>query len=234
MQIRASLIDLDGTLINGQGLLPGAKELLARFDHFALVSNDSEHTPVHLANRLCGLGLSISPEHILLAGAAALESIAKERPDARVMLVGSTMLSQYGQDLGLHFVGHDPEIVLLARDRNFTYAKLAAASNAVRSGAELIVANPDVTHPGQDGDVVPETGALLAAVLACAGDVPYRVIGKPEPYLFERALNRLGIRPADAVMIGDNLLTDGVGAERLGIEYIDVNSAACANLLKAA
>ncbi|WP_157929606.1 HAD-IIA family hydrolase [Phyllobacterium zundukense] len=228
------MIDLDGTLINGHSLRPRAKELLCRFEQFALVSNDSEHTPAQLANSLRELGLSISPEHILLAGASALEIIAKEHSGARVMLFGSTMLLQYGQDLGLHIVTHDPEIVLLARDRNFTYAKLAAASNAVRSGAALIVANPDVNHPGQHGDVVPETGALLAAVLACAGDVPYRVIGKPEPYLFERALNRLGIRPADAVMIGDNPLTDGVGAERLGIEYIDVNSAACANLLKAA
>ena len=102
-------------------------------------------------------------------------------------------------------------------------ARLAAAANAVRDGAELIVANPDRTHPGKDRAVVPETGALLSAVLACTGEVPYRVIGKPEPPMFWKALSLLGAEGAGAVMIGDNVETDGRGALRTGMTFIHID-----------
>jgi len=68
---------------------------------------------------------------------------------------------------------------------------------------------------------VPETGALLAAVLACAGQARCQTIGKPEPPLFLRALSILGASAHDAIMIGDNAETDGAGAARMGMRYIN-------------
>jgi ribonucleotide monophosphatase NagD (HAD superfamily) len=89
--------------------------------------------------------------------------------------------------------------------------------------ATVIVANPDQTHPGKDGTVVPETGALLSAILACTGDVAYRVIGKPEPPMFWKALALLGGDAANTVMIGDNVETDGRGALRTGMSFVHVD-----------
>ena len=34
------------------------------------------------------------------------------------------------------------------------------------------------------------------------------IIGKPEPVLLQTALTRLGIQPADAAMLGDQILSD--------------------------
>ena len=99
---------------------------------------------------------------------------------------------------------------------------IAAAAAALCHGAALIVANPDESHPGPAGDPVPETGSLAAAVLACAGHPPYRIIGKPHPALFLCALDRLGLAPQDAVMIGDNPATDGTGAVALGMRFFNV------------
>jgi ribonucleotide monophosphatase NagD (HAD superfamily) len=138
------------------------------------------------------------------------------------MLLGSAALRRYGERLGLDMTTCDPDIVLVGRDRGFTYAKLQMAANAVREGATLIAANPDLTHPGRGGTVVPETGALLAAILACAGAVPHRIIGKPEPELFARALALLAVPAAQAVMVGDNPHTDGAGARRLGMRYVAI------------
>lgn len=113
------------------------------------------------------------------------------------------------------------DLVLLMRDVNFTYGKLRLAANALHSGAKLVVANADATHPGPDG-IVPETGALLAALQACSGEtaLPRTLIGKPAPLLFERACARLGVAPEETVMIGDNPHTDGEGATRAGINPI--------------
>jgi 4-nitrophenyl phosphatase len=120
-------------------------------------------------------------------------------------------------------VRDEPDIVVLMRDARFTYAKLERAANAVRNGAKLVVANGDRTHPGPAGRLVPETGALLAALLACAGEqAQVEVVGKPGPLLFERACRSLGISPQQAVMIGDNPETDGEGARRLDMKSIIV------------
>ena len=222
------LVDLDGTLVSGGRLLPDAAWLFRSVgERIAIVSNDAEHTPRQLAVQLRRLGLEIAADRIILAGIAAIELVAAERPGAQVLLLASPTLCAYGRRLGLQLSG-DPldrvDVVLVGRDRGFTYAKLAAACLALRQGAELIVANPDGRHPGPNGEPVPETGALAAAIIACAGERPYRIVGKPGPALFELACRRLSVSPADAVMIGDNRETDGSGAERLGMRFVHVRN----------
>lgn len=217
------LIDLDGTLVTAGIPIRGARELLATVaGRFAIVSNNAEHTPDELAADLAAIGLSVPPERIVLAGALALELIARERPAARVLLLSSRSLKSYAARIGLTVVDEAPEMVVLGRDRHFSYERLMHAANAVRGGAALVAANPDLTHPGAAGGVVPETGALLAAVLACTGPIAHRIVGKPEQTLFHAALDKLGCAPHEAVMIGDNLETDGRGAERLGMQFIHV------------
>jgi ribonucleotide monophosphatase NagD (HAD superfamily) len=139
------------------------------------------------------------------------------------MLLASTVLRTYARRLGVELVESGGDVVLLGRDRQFNFTRIAAAANAVRDGAELIVANPDRTHPGKDGAIVPETGALLASILACTGDVPYRVIGKPEPPMFWKALSLLGAEATNTVMIGDNVETDGRGALQTGMSFVHID-----------
>ncbi len=221
--IRGWLIDLDGTLACGGQAMPGAAAFLrACEERFAVVSNDAEHTPTQLSVALRRMGLDVAPSRIVLAGAAALDGIAIRRPGARVLMLASRALENHARERGLRPVRSRPDLVFLGRDRSFGHARLALAANAVRTGAELVVANPDLVHPGPGGTVVPETGALLAALLACTGPMEYDVIGKPEPALFELALALLGLPKRSVAMLGDNPRTDGEGARRFGIRYVDI------------
>lgn len=218
------LIDLDGTLISGRVILPDARWLLQQVEgRYMLVSNNAEHTPDQLSRMLKNLGLQIAPSRIILAGTTAIDCIAQTHPGASTLLLGSAALRNYARRKGLRMHQERPDIVLVTRDRNFSYAKIAAAAEALHDGAHLFVAAPDVSHPSPSGKPVPETGALAAAILACAGPCDYTIIGKPERVLFEMACERLGVSPTDAVMIGDNPQTDGLGASRLGMRYWQVD-----------
>ncbi|WP_165694233.1 HAD-IIA family hydrolase [Teichococcus deserti] len=222
LQARGVLLDLDGTLMAGGQALPGAAAALRRLGaRCAIVSNDAEHTPAELAAKLRAAGLAMEESRILLAGALAVDSLSRERPGCRVLMLTSPSLIGHARAQGLRPASGEADAVILGRDRTFTYEKLQAAARAVRGGALLVVCNPDLTHPGPGGAVVPETGALLAALLACTGAVPYRVVGKPEPALFLAGMARLGSTAASTVMFGDNPATDGVGARRLGITFIE-------------
>ncbi len=217
------LIDLDGTLLSGSSLLPGAVNFLARLKApFVILSNDSEHMPQQIAAIFRKASLAVHKKDVVLAGAVAVEAIAQRFPGGRVMLLASPALAVMAQRLGLKTDSDNPDVVLVARDRGFNFDRLAAAARAVRRGAAVVLACPDTSHPGPDGAPVPEAGALAAALFACAGEVPYEVIGKPEATLFRIGCERLGIAPAQCLMIGDNPLTDGAGAARAGIAFCQV------------
>ena len=217
------LIDLDGTLVSGGALLPGARDLLTRLPApFVILSNDSEHVPQQLSAQFRKWGLHVPPRNIILAGVVAIETIARRTPGARVLVIASPALRVLALRHGLDLESDRPEFVLLARDRRFSFEKLAAAAKALQRGATLMLACPDTSHPGPDGEPVPEVGALAAALLACAGSVPYEVIGKPEPTLFAIGSGRLGIPAERCIMLGDNPLTDGEGAVRAGIGFCQI------------
>lgn len=229
-RVRGVLLDLDGTLIAGSTALAGAARLLDTLgERCAIVSNNSTHTPEVLAAELATRGLHVPARRIVLAGVAAIEMIAARRSGMRTMVVGTPSLVQRADERGLVATERNPEVVLLARDPQFDDVRLLSVTNALREGAELVVANPDLWHPGPHGEQVPETGALLAAVLACTGAVSYTLVGKPEPHLFLRALAILGIEARHALMIGDNPSTDGIGAHRLGIRAAIVGQTATAH-----
>ena len=50
-----------------------------------------------------------------------------------------------------------------------------------------------------------------------SAEVGYR---KPSPIIFQKALERLGVKPQEAVMVGDTLEADVEGARKLGIKTI--------------
>lgn len=227
------LIDLDGTLASGHHLLPGARNLIAAVgESFAIVSNDSEHTPEQLARRFREWKLPIPAERIVLAGVAALEAAAEKRPGSRLLLLGSPALRRLARNMGFDLVERGADTVIVARDRQFNYVKLAMAARAVRDGADILVACPDLSHPGADGYPVPEAGALAAALFAVTGPVPHRVIGKPQPELFRHACQRIGVAPEHCVVIGDNPRTDGAGASGLGVPFWQVQPGQLPELLR--
>ncbi|RSL33737.1 HAD family hydrolase [Salibacterium salarium] len=48
-------------------------------------------------------------------------------------------------------------------------------------------------------------------------------VGKPDPSIFEHSLQLLNLKPSEAIMIGDNLLTDIDGANKAGMKNIWIN-----------
>lgn len=220
---QAVLCDLDGCLISGGRVLPGAHELVAGCgERLWIVSNNSADTSETLSIRLKDIGLAIPAERILLAGEETIRHLARDNAGARVAVHAEAPLRDLAQRLGLEPCDDAPDIVVVGRDSRFGLHLLKTISDQIFDGAELWVTNLDTTHPGPDGLPVPETGALLAAVRACCGPVPAHCIGKPATDLVELALRRSGATAEAAVFIGDNAATDGEAALAAGVEFIHI------------
>lgn len=228
----AVLFDWDGCLAVGGALLPGAKAMLhVLADKSYILSNNSTDHPRDLVALLEEGGVPFPVDHVLLAGHQTLLREAARTGDRAINIVAAPQMVALAAELGLmpvQFADIDVggiDTLVVMRDTSFTFKKLTAAINAGRACKRIVVSNPDLTHPGNDGSVQPETGALLAAIEAgLGGRTPLiEIMGKPSPGLFLAALEKAGVSPVDAVMIGDNPSTDGAGARSCGIPFVQVH-----------
>lgn len=224
-QAQGVLLDWDGCVAIDNRILPSARRFIDRFrDRLVILTNNSSHLPEDIAAWLADDGVSFDQRRILTAGVETVRW-AVEQGHARAFLIGSQRIRRYAREQGVTLTSHEADLVLLMRDAGFTYQKLSRAVNALQRGARLVIANADRTHPGADGTLVPETGALAAAVRACVPDVAPVFIGKPARLMFERACAVLNIPLEKAVMVGDNPETDAAGAQAVGMPSVLVGNA---------
>ena len=109
-----------------------------------------------------------------------------------------------------------PAAVIQGFDPTVGWVHLAEAAFALNGGGEAVhwvATNTDWTIPQARG-IAPGNGTLVSAVHTAVGRLPI-VAGKPEVAIFEEAFARFGSRAA--LMIGDRLDTDILGANRSGI-----------------
>lgn len=219
--------DLDGCLASDNVPLPGVVEFVERTRaRLVVASNNSTHSASELALLLGRGGLHIAPDRIVLAGEVAVRAVAARWPGARLMLLGTQALHAAAVQAGLVLDDDGPDVVLLTRAIARGTAQLEAAVAALHAGAALVVANPDLSHPGRHGVPRVETGAVLALLRAVLPQLESTVIGKPEQPLFQAALAIGGVAPERAIMIGDNATTDIAGARRLGMRTIHLHPGA--------
>ena len=100
----------------------------------------------------------------------------------------------------------NPAYVVVGLDWNVTYDKLATATLAIQNGALFIGTNPDLNIPTERG-LLPGAGSLNA-LLEAATRIKQVFIGKPNAIIMNKALEILNIPRNQAVMVGDNYLTD--------------------------
>ncbi|GHO43928.1 HAD-IIA family hydrolase [Ktedonospora formicarum] len=207
------LIDLDGVIYRGATLVPGAKEFVDWLERtgkkYLFLTNNSFASEQQVLDKLQGLGIHSSLQHVLGAGQAAIRQIARRFPNGSIHLIGERPLYEIAQAYGLKIVNSHTEhadAVLVGLDREFTYAKLTEAILTVRNGAEFIAINRDPLLPVADGFIA-GTGTMVAAIEAGSSTAP-EVIGKPQPALLVEAMQTLGSTPDETVMIGDGLDVD--------------------------
>jgi 4-nitrophenyl phosphatase len=85
------------------------------------------------------------------------------------------------------------QAVVVGWDRQLVYHKLAVAFRLILAGRPFIGTNPDVTYPTPEG-LVPGTGFILAALEASTRVKPF-IVGKPLPFMYQIAMERMNTSP---------------------------------------
>jgi len=219
---RSYLIDMDGVILKGSSLIPGAKEFIARLEaagaKFLILTNNPRFTPLDLQHRLQTLGLDIPVERYYTSAMATARFLDSQRPKGTAFVIGESGLTSALHDIGYILTDHHPDYVVLGETTAYSYDRITQAVRLVAAGARFIATNPDVSGPGETG-IEPACGAMAALIQRATSVNPY-FIGKPNPLMMRTALRYLNEHSENTTMVGDRMDTDIIAGIESGMETI--------------
>ena len=220
--IKHVITDMDGVLVKGAQIIPGAARFIARLQEqgreYLLLTNNSLYTPRDLAHRLHTLGLEIPIERLFTSAMATADFLQSQRQQGTAFVVGASGLTQAIHDIGYVITDVDPDYVVLGETEGYNFEIITKAVRLIEGGARFIATNPDVSGPSEAG-TVPGCGAMAALIEKASGKAPLYV-GKPNPLMMRSALNYLDVHSEDTVMVGDRMDTDIVAGVESGMRTI--------------
>jgi 4-nitrophenyl phosphatase len=221
--IKAIVIDMDGVLWKGDTPLAGMVEFFAFLRDndipFVLATNNAGKHPDDYILKLASMGVhNVDSWQIITSSTVTADYLRSIYPEgSRLYVIGSAGLPRVLEEAGFVIADDKVAAVVVGIDSDFTYAKAKKATLLIRNdGAAFIGTNPDLTYPSPEG-LIPGAGSIIG-MIELATDVAPTLIGKPAAAMFESALQRLGTRPDETLMLGDRLNTDIEGAALVGLK----------------
>ena len=231
------LFDGDGVLYKESEPLQGSIEFLNLLrknnKKIFILTNNSTKTRDEFQAKLKNLGIELPIEHILTSSSLTAKYIARTAPSSNIYVIGEeglkqeliteglTVLNDWQEKNGeeiFDFNFDKVDYVVTGMDRFLNYTKISRAVHLLRNNNDVgfIATNGDFTFPTGKG-LIPGGGAMIAILEKIAGRDVEMIIGKPKPEMYESALRLSKTTVDQAIMFGDRIETDILGANRLGM-----------------
>lgn len=225
-KVKAFLIDLDGVLYVGSQAIPGARECLERMDDlgysYRFVSNSTRRCRESVAERLAGLGYDIPARLIFTPPLAAIEHMKRRGKESCYLLTTIDVQRDFLQ-AGIRIVEDGADYVIVGdAAEGFTYEKLNCSLGLLLDGADILALEMD-RYWKQPQGLVLSAGPFVAALEYATGKRA-ELMGKPSRQFFQMALDDLGLEPGNVAMVGDDIHTDVLGAQKMGMQGILVKT----------
>jgi 4-nitrophenyl phosphatase len=235
--VRGFVFDMDGTLVLGdrrnRGLvpLPGAIEITrwaaGRGLPFAAFTNGTTRTPAQYAQALRDLGFDICDQAVMTPASSAA-AVLTRRGHRRVLVLGQEALAAPLREAGLDVVlpgeaKPEADAVIAGWYPDFTMAALEAACHAVWDGARVYSASQSMFFATAQGRAIGTSRAISAMIRSLTG-CRVHVVGKPSLAALRSAASRLGLRPAELAVVGDDPELEVPMAHRGGALAVAVTS----------
>lgn len=216
---RGVLFDIDGCLaLFGDRpadavALPGAPEIvrLVRASGRPLLAftNASARSAAQIAAALTDLGVAVEPGEVLTPAVVAVEVALSRYAPRPVMPFGGPSLVEVLRDGGVPLLDDDADpteaaAVIAGWDTIIEAERLQRAAQALWAGADLLVTSNARSFASHGRPTVGVSG-FIAHGLAHVTGRDVEILGKPSTTAMTMAARRLGVEPAQLLVVGDDL-----------------------------
>lgn len=218
------LFDIDGVLEFQGKAYPGAVELLEFLRNkqiaFRIISNSTLKSRQVCTEKLNRRGFGVSREEVITASWATARYLKTLKPRSCWVMLKGQGLDEFKE---FQMDDESPEYIVLGDYREeFKFENMNKALKLLLQGTRLIVMIPEkVDH--SLGRVELTVGAY-GKMLEDAAGIKATYIGKPSRYMFDIALDSIGIDRSEVLMVGDRVSTDIAGARQAGIPSVLVKT----------
>ncbi|MHA4987378.1 HAD-IIA family hydrolase [Cetobacterium somerae] len=212
------LFDIDGTIVLGDVLIPGAKEKIEELrkcgKKIGFYTNNSSKNPKSYIEKFTKLGIETELKEIITAGGVLADYLKNSCKDKKIFMVGTKDYKNYCKDLEIQIFDENDEfdfseidIVVVTLDSELNYKKLEIACKLLHRNVEYLAANEDLVYPVEDGVFLPDCRAICNIIELCTKKIP-KYFGKPKKAMLDYALRNLNLLKDEVVIVGDRLYTD--------------------------
>jgi len=240
------LLDAYGVLVSTERALPGAAEFLeairARQKRFLVVTNDASRSAATIAKRQQGFGLSVEASQVVTSGSLLSGYFQRKNlVGAPTIVLGTGESNDYVREAGGVVVPATEETAqVIAVCDDAGYDLRLAIDDVITvlfrrldrgQTCELVVPNPDLLYlRGEQAYGI--TSGSVALIIEAALKLRYprhslsfERLGKPHTPMYAEAVARSGASDlSHVVMVGDQLVTDILGAVNFGIDSVLVGT----------
>ena len=218
------MIDLDGTLYFKDEPCPGAIETVnyLRQEGYQLrfLTNTTAKTPKMLHAQMQALGFDIHEDEIFNATYACLQYL-RSQPKNRCHFMVDDAVKAFFKEIPVD--DEAPDFVVVGDyGEGFDFHALNHAFRLLMKGAELIALQKNLYWFSAEGMFL-DCGAFVTLLEAAASKTA-KVTGKPSETFFTIALESLQCPPSEAIVVGDDITSDIIGAENTKMRSILVKT----------
>lgn len=230
------LLDAYGVLNHHLGALPHAPAFVEHLNRagaeYYIVTNDAARLPETTARRMAEMGLEVPASRIISSGTLLVQHFAHSGLVGQdCVVLGTDDSCRLVERAGacLKAPGEDAPVLVLCDELGFDFVDgmdrcLSRLLFRLDRGlpVHMVAPNPDIIYPKSGWEFGFTAGGMALMMEAALklrypgrDDLRFIRLGKPNAPIFIEALARAGT--SDVVMVGDQLGTDILGANRQGI-----------------
>ena len=215
-RVRGFLIDLDGTVLEANKLIPGVPEALAWLREqglpYRFVTNTTSKPRRDIIDKLAAVGLTVEPDQLFSAPIVGRDYLLSKGLTRCYPMIKESLIVDLA---GLDLVEEKPQAVLVGDiGDELNYPKLNRAFRFLLDGAVFIALAQNRYFKGEDGLCL-DVGSIVAA-LEYASQRRSTLVGKPAAEFFATAGKALGVPTGSIAVIGDDLESDALGGKNAG------------------
>ncbi|MFX0579862.1 HAD-IIA family hydrolase [Nocardia nepalensis] len=224
-RIGGVLYDIDGVLVTSWHEIDGAVDAVRRIRESGLrrafLTNTTSRTCDEIAERLRAAGFDVDAEEIVTAARLTGEYVGRHYPDASIWVLNH---GDIRADLAaLTLDDEHPDVIVIGgAGAEFTHRALSRVVELMLDGVPVVAMHSGLTWATDDGLRI-DAGAYLPG-LEAAGNAEITVVGKPAAAGFRTCADLMGLDPSEVLMIGDDLHSDVLAAQQVGMTGVLVRT----------